>query len=84
MKLILLGFLAAIAIVAANPAAGSLKGPKGQDLIKFNFFSSSCPKITPDAFSSIYIVYIHRYTPYKVPGAPHKAPVAPPGGNLAK
>ena len=26
MKLILLGFLAAIAIVAANPAAGSLKG----------------------------------------------------------
>ena len=36
------------------------------------------------------VVYIHRYTPYKVLGAhkrrlePPKAPLAPPGGHLEK
>ena len=33
------------------------------------YFFLTCHIFTPDAFSSIYIVYIHRYTLYKVLGA---------------
>ena len=41
------------------------------------FFRVPCHIFTPDAFSSIYIVYIHRYTLYKVLGA-HIRRLEPP------